>query len=114
MPLTFEFLKQKATEYKTTWEILMKNPEMIKIAMKEIRDRVNNYLEKNKFAHMAFYFLEEIKIMHRLPNSRDMALFNRYQTQFDNDLYRAMNAFEKYRNTKPKIIEGNIISELAA
>jgi hypothetical protein len=114
MPHTFEFLKQKATEYKTTWEILMKNPEMIKIAMKEIRDRVNNYLEKNKFAHMAFYFLEEIKIMHRLPNSRDMALFNRYQTQFDNDLYRAMNAFEKYRNTKPKIIEGNIISELAA
>jgi hypothetical protein len=114
MPLTFEFLKQKATEYKTTWEILMKNPEMIKIAMKEIRDRVNNYLEKNKFAHMAFYLLEEIKIMHRLPNSRDMALFNRYQTQFDNDLYRAMNAFEKYRNTKPKIIEGNIISELAA
>jgi len=87
---------------------------MIKIAMKEIRDRVNNYLEKNKFAHMAFYLLEEIKIMHRLPNSRDMALFNRYQTQFDNDLYRAMNAFEKYRNTKPKIIEGNIISELAA
>jgi hypothetical protein len=114
MPLTFEFLKQKATEYKTTWEILMKNPEMIKIAMKEIRDRVNNYLEKNKFAHMAFYLLEEIKIMHRLPNSRDMALFNRYQTQFDNDLYRAMNAFEKYRNTKPKIIEGKIISELAA
>ena len=114
MPLTFEFLKQKATEYKTTWEILMKNPEMIKIAMKEIRDRINNYLEKNKYAHTAFYLLEEIKIIHRLPNSRDMALFNRYQTQFDNDLYRAMNAFEKYRNTKPKIIEGNIISELAA
>jgi hypothetical protein len=119
MSYTFELLKQKPTEYKTTWEIFIKNPEMIKIAMQEIKDRVNNYLEKNKFAHTAFYLLEEIKTMHRLPNSRDMALFNRYQTQFDNELYRAMNALQKLRESRGKLmksqmtIEGDI-SEYAA
>ncbi len=111
MPLTFEFLKEKATEYKTTWEIFMKNSEMIRIAMKEIRDRVNNYLEKNKFAHTAFYLLEEIKTMHRLPNSRDMALFNRYQTQFDNELYRAMNALQKFRESRAKLMKGQMTIE---
>jgi hypothetical protein len=114
MPFTFELLKEKPTEYKTTWDIFIKNSEMIKIAMKEIKERVENYLNKNKFAHAAFYLLEDIKKIHRLPSSRDMALFSRYQTQFDNDLYRAMNALDKHRNTKAKIIEGEVIDELAA
>jgi hypothetical protein len=119
MSYTFEFLKQKPTEYKTTWEIFIKNPEMIKIAMQEIKDRVNNYLEKNKFAHAAFYLLEEIKTIHRLPNSRDMALFNRYQTQFDNELYRAMNVLQKLRESRGKLMKSQItieedISEYAA
>ena len=31
--------------------------------------------------------------------------------QLDNDLYRAMNALQKYREHKPKLIEGEIIDE---
>jgi hypothetical protein len=111
MPYTFKLLKQKPTEYKTTWDVYIKNPEMIKIAMKEIRNRVYSFLDKNKFAHIAFYLLEDIKKMHRLPSARDMDLFNRYQTQFDNELYRAMSAFEKFRNSKPRIIMGELIDE---
>jgi len=111
MPLTFALLKQKPTEHKITWDVYIKNPNMIKIAMKEIRDFMKNYLDKNKFAHIAFYLLEDIKKMHRLPGARDMDLFNRYQTQFDNELYRAMNAFEKFRNSKAKIVMGELIDE---
>lgn len=119
MSYTFELLKQKPTEYKTTWDVFIKNSEMIKIAMKEIKDGVNTYLEKNKFAHAAFYLLEEIKTIHRLPNSTDMALFNRYQTQFDNELYRAMNALQKFRESQGKLMKSQItieedISEYAA
>jgi len=114
MPLTFALLKEKPTEYKTTWEILIKHPETIKIAMKEIKEGVEKYLDKNKFAHTAFYLIEDMKTIHRLPQARDIALFNKYQTQFDNELYRAMSALEKYRNSKAKIIEGELVEELVA
>ena len=42
-----------------------------------------------------------------------MDRFNKYQTQFDTDLYRAMNQFERYRQSKAKIIEGEVIEEVA-
>jgi len=114
MPLTFSLLKEKPTAYKTTWEIFIKHPETIKIAMKEIKEGVEKYLDKNKFAHTAFYLIEDMKTIHRLPQARDIALFNKYQTQFDNELYRAMSALEKYRNSKAKIIEGELVEELVA
>ena len=55
--------------------------------------------------------LEDMKIIHRIPQGFDMPLMTRYQVQLDNDLYRAMNALQKYREHKPKFIEGEIIDE---
>jgi hypothetical protein len=43
-----------------------------------------------------------------------MDRFNKYQTQFDTDLYRAMNQLERYRQSKAKIIEGEVIEDLTA
>ncbi len=114
MPYAFMLLEQKPKDYKSTWEILISKPESIRFAMKEIKENVTAYLEKNKFAHTAFYLLEDIKITQRLPSGREMEKFNKYQTQFDNDLYRAMNQFHKYRESKAKIIEGEVIEEVSA
>jgi hypothetical protein len=114
MSYAYMLLEQKPKDYKSTWEILISRPESIRFAMKEIKENVTAYLEKNKFAHIAFYLLEDIKITQRLPNGREMDKFNKYQTQFDNDLYRAMNQFDKYRQSKAKIIEGEVIEEVSA
>ena len=114
MPFTFSLLKHKPKDYKSTWEIFISNPESIRLAMKEIKENVTKYLEKNKFAHTAFYLWEDIKTMQRLPKGRDMDLFNKYQTQFDNDFYRAMKMLESYRNNKAKFIEGEVIDKIAA
>ncbi len=114
MPNTFGLLTQKPKEYKTTWEHFIERPESIKLGMKEIKEGVTKYLEKNKFAHTAFYFLEEIKAMQRLPVGNSFDLFNKYQSQFDNDFYRAMKMFKEYRNSKPIFIECEIIKEKAA
>ena len=43
MPLTFEFLKQKPKEYKSTWEISITRPEPICLALKKIKEGVTNY-----------------------------------------------------------------------
>ena len=109
MPLSFEFLKEKSKGYKMTWEEFVTKRDSIQLSMKQIREDITKYLEKNKFAHIAFHLLEDIKIMQRLPNPKEMALFNKYQTQFDTELYRAMNQLEKYRQSKTKIIEGEVI-----
>lgn len=113
MPLTFIFLKEKFKGFKMTWEEFITRPESIQLAMKEVKESVTQYLETNKFAHTAFHLLEEIKITQRLPKGIDMDRFNKYQTQFDTDLYRAMNQLERYRQSKAKIIEGEVIEELA-
>jgi len=109
MPFTFGLLKYKPIEYKGTWEVFITRPDSIRLAMKEIKGGVTNYLEKNKFAHTAFYLWEEIKTMQRLPKGIEMDLFNKYQTQFDNDFYRAMKMLQEYRNNKAKIIEGEVV-----
>lgn len=114
MPFTFGLLKYKPIEYKGTWEIFITRPDSISLAMKEIKQGVTNYLEQNKFAHTAFYLWEEIKTMQRLPKGIEMDLFNKYQKQFDNDFYRAMKMFQDYRNNKVKLIEGEVIEEVAA
>lgn len=114
MPFTFRLLKYKPIEYKGTWEIFITRPDSISLAMKEIKQSVTNYLEKNKFAHTAFYLWEEIKTMQRLPKGIEMDLFNKYQKQFDNDFYRAMKTFQEYRNNRAKLIESEVIEELTA
>jgi hypothetical protein len=55
--------------------------------------------------------MEDMKVIHRIPQGVDITLMTRYQVQLDNDLYRAMNALQKYREHKPKVIEGEIIDE---
>jgi len=114
MPLTFIFLKEKSKGFKMTWDEFITRPESIQLAMKEVKESVTKYLEANKFAHTAFHLLEEIKITQRLPKGMDMDRFNKYQTQFDTDLYRAMNQLERYRQSKAKIIEGEVIEETDA
>jgi hypothetical protein len=115
MPLTFPFLKEKSESFKMTWEEFITRPESIQLAMKEVKEGITKYLEINKFAHSAFHLLEEIKITQRLPKGIDIDMdrFNKYQTQFDTDLYRAMNQLERYRQSKAKIIEGEVIEEVA-
>jgi hypothetical protein len=113
MPLTFPFLKEKSESFKMTWEEFITRPKSIQLAMKEVKEGITKYLEINKFAHSAFHLLEEIKITQRLPKGIDMDRFNKYQTQFDTDLYRAMNQLERYRQSKAKIIEGEVIEEVA-
>ena len=58
--------------------------------------------------------LEDMKIIHRIPQGVDVTLMTRYQVQLDNDLYRAMNALQKYRDNKAKLIEGEIVNDIEA
>jgi hypothetical protein len=55
--------------------------------------------------------LEDMKIIHRIPQGVDITLMTRYQVQLDNDLYRAMSALQKYRDNKAKLIDGEIVHE---
>jgi hypothetical protein len=55
--------------------------------------------------------LEDMKIIHRIPQGVDITLMTRYQVQLDNDLYRAMNALQKYRDNKAKLIEGELVHD---
>jgi hypothetical protein len=58
--------------------------------------------------------LEDMKIIHRIPQGVDVTLMTRYQVQLDNDLYRAMNALQKYRDNKAKLIEGEVVDDIEA
>ena len=112
MPCTFELLKLKPKEYKGTWEIFITRPDTIQLAMREIKETTTKHLERYKPAHTAHYLWEDIKALERLPKGRDMEIFNKYRTQFDNDFYRAMKMLKEYRNNKARIIEGEIVEDI--
>ncbi len=58
--------------------------------------------------------LDDLKIIHRIPQGQDMALFTKYQVQLDTDLSRLMKMLQDHRDNKSKVIEGEIIEDIEA
>ena len=115
MPLTSRYIKDiHEEEYKLSWEEFIQKPGMLKAAISMIDKRIKVELAARKNNHVAYTLKHKLKVVHRVPHGNDMALFTKYQVQLDTDLYRAMKALQDYRNNKAKLIEGEIIKEIAS
>ena len=111
MPKTFVLLKNKARDYETSWEKFREDLNQILKALREIKKEANNYVASNQDIHVAHDLLEDMQIIHRIPHGVDITLMTKYQVQLDNDLYRAMNALQKYRDNKAKLIDGELVND---
>jgi hypothetical protein len=111
MPKTLSLLKSKAKEKELAWEDFGEKSGHVMVALREIRSEASNHITANRNIHLAYSLMEDMKVIHRIPQGVDITLMTRYQVQLDNDLYRAMNALQKYREHKPKVIEGEMIDE---
>jgi hypothetical protein len=109
MPKTFPLLKSKAKDIDVAWEVFIEKSGYVMVALRDIKKEASNHVKINSDIHLAHSLLEDMKVIHRIPHGVDITLMTRYQVQLDNDLYRAMNALEKYRNSKAKIIEGEVM-----
>lgn len=115
MPLTSRYIKDiHEEEYQLSWEEFIQKPGMLRAAISKIAERVKIQLTSTKNNHIAYTLKKKLKIVHRIPQGDDMALFTKYQLQLDTDLYRAMKALQDYRNNKAKLIEGEVIEDLTA
>ena len=115
MPLTSRYIKDiHEEEYKLSWEEFIQNPGMLRGAISKIAESVKVQLASSKKNHIGFVLQSKLKVIHRIPQVNDMTLFTKYQVQLDTDLYRAMKALQDYRNNKAKLIEGEIIKEIAS
>jgi hypothetical protein len=115
MPLTSRHIKDiHEEEYKLSWEEFIQKPGMLRAAISMLAKRVKIQLASTKNNHIAYTLKHKLKIVHRIPQGDDMALFTKYQVQLDTDLYRAMKALQEYRNNKSKLIEGEVIGEMIA
>ena len=115
MPLTARHIKDiHEEEYKLSWEEFIQKPGMLRAAISMLAKRVKIQLASTKNNHIAYTLKHKLKIVHRIPQGDDMALFTKYQVQLDTDLYRAMKALQEYRNNKSKLIEGEVIGEMIA
>ena len=115
MPLTSRHMKDiNEEEYKLSWEEFIQKPGMLRAAISMLAKRVKIQLASTKNNHIAYTLKHKLKIVHRIPQGDDMALFTKYQVQLDTDLYRAMKALQEYRNNKSKLIEGEVIGEMIA
>ena len=111
MPKTFALLKNKARDYQMSWEKFREDLNQIMKALREIKKEANNHVASTQDIHVAHGLLGDMKIIHRIPQGADIALMSKYQVQLDNDLYRAMNALQKYRDSKAKLIEGELVND---
>ena len=115
MPLTSRHMKDiHEEEYKLSWEEFIQKPGMLRAAISMLAKRVKIQLASTKNNHIAYTLKHKLKIVHRIPQGDDMALFTKYQVQLDTDLYRAMKALQEYRNNKSNLIEGEVIGEMIA
>ena len=114
MPLTSRHMKDiHEEEYKLSWEEFIQKPGMLRAAISMLAKKVKIQLASTKNNHMAYTLKHKLKIVHRIPHGDDMTIFTKYQVQLDTDLYRAMKALQDYRCNKTKVIEGEVINEMA-
>ena len=114
MPLTSRHMKDiHEEEYKLSWEEFIQKPGMLRAAISMLAKRVKIQLASTKNNHIAYTLKHKLKIVHRIPHGDDMTIFTKYQVQLDTDLYRAMKALQDYRCNKTKVIEGEVINEMA-
>ena len=111
MPKTFSLLKSRAKQSEIAWEVFREDLNQVIKTLREIKKEASNYIASSRDIHVAHSLLEDMKVIHRIPHGVDITLMTRYQVQLDNDLYRAMNALQKYREHKPKVIEAEVIDE---
>ena len=114
MPLTSRHMKDiHEEEYKLSWEEFIQKPGMLRAAISMLAKKVKIQLASTKNNHIAYTLKHKLKIVHRIPHGDDMTIFTKYQVQLDTDLYRAMKALQDYRNNKAKLVEGEVINEMA-
>ena len=114
MPLTSRHIKDiHEEEYKLSWEEFIQKPGMLRAAISMLAKKVKIQLASTKNNHIAYTLKHKLKIVHRIPHGDDMTIFTKYQVQLDTDLYRAMKALQDYRCNKRKVIEGEVINEMA-
>ena len=110
-PYIYELMTSKAKEYSLSWEKFAKDKIYIARALEEIKGAAKSFIAANGHYHQAYQFKADMKIASRIPQGEDMALFSKYQIQLDTDINRAMDALRKYRDSKAKIIEAEVINE---
>lgn len=110
-PHIYEFMSSKPAEYGISWDEFSRDKIYISRALREIKEAANKFIAANSHFHQAYQFKADMKIASRIPQGDDMTLFSKYQIQLDTDIYRAMDALRKYRESKAKIIEAVVIDE---
>ena len=115
MPYTLPLLKEKFKKYYTSsWSYAIERPGVIKDLLDKVRFYIHGQLAVLKRNLVGMNLFDDLKIIHRIPQGNDMAILSKYQVQLDTDLYRAMGALRDYRNNKAKLIEGEVIEDMAA
>ena len=115
MPYTLPLLKEKFKKhYTSSWSYAIERPGIIKDLLDKVRFYIHGQLAVLKRNLVGMNLFDDLKIIHRIPQGNDMAILSKYQIQLDTDLYRAMGALRDYRNNKAKLIEGEVIEDMAA
>jgi hypothetical protein len=115
MPYTLPLLKEKFKKhYTSSWSYAIERPGVIKDLLDKVRFYIHGQLAVLKRNLVGMNLFDDLKIIHRIPQGNDMAILSKYQVQLDTDLYRAMGALRDYRNNKAKLIEGEVIEDMAA
>ena len=108
-PNICELISYKPAEYGISWDEFAQDKIYFSRALREIKEAAKKFIGANSHFHQAFQFKADMKIASRIPQGNDMALFSKYQIQLDTYIYRAMDALRKYRESKSKIIEAEVI-----
>ncbi len=115
MPYTLPLLKEKFKKYYTSsWSYAIERPGVIKDLLDKVRFYIHGQLAVLKRNLVGMNLFDDLKIIHRIPQGNDMAILSKYQVQLDTDLYRAMGALRDYRNNMAKLIDGEVIEDMAA
>ncbi len=108
-PLVYGNLPTFAKKQNLTLDKLLEHPSLTEQALEEMLKSVNTEMERIDEYFTARKTADLLKNARLIPNEKNANLIMTYEARADNAYAKAVEAFRKHRESRLKVIEGDLI-----
>lgn len=110
-PIAYEKLHYYAKKYKLSWDNFINNPHNVQTALEEMQTAVMGSMELVDLKVKAKKATALVKQANLIIDEKQSNLLMKYEVRAENAYIRAVEALKKYRESRLKVVEGEMVNQ---
>ncbi len=110
-PTVYGGLDHYAKKYKLNWDNFINTPANVKSALEEMAKAVNASLEKLELRTQGKNTKKLVRQANLVVDEKYSNLLMKYEVRAENAYIKAVDALEKYRKSRLKVVEGELMNQ---